>query len=45
MEGINIITQPQKLRSYVALFKTETDSKVRKHVVFLPGPTENGMDI
>jgi len=45
MEGINIITKPKKLQSYVALFKTETNSTVRKHAVFLPGPTENGLDI
>lgn len=45
MEGINILTKPKVLQSYVALFKTETNSKVRKHVVFLPGPKDNGMDI
>lgn len=40
MEGINIITSPKELRSFLIVFSLKTKSKSRRFAIVLPGPSE-----
>jgi hypothetical protein len=44
-KGVNIITGPEELRSFLIVFSLSTDSKIRKYAILLPGPSDPGLKI
>jgi hypothetical protein len=45
MSGINILTHPRELRSFLVVFDTVKDGYTHRYGVFLPGYSEPGLDI
>ncbi|MFV7235346.1 hypothetical protein [Flavobacterium sp. ZB4R12] len=45
MEGINIITLPKELRSFLIVFSLKTNSKSRRFAIVLPGPSDPGIKV
>lgn len=45
MLGINIITEPKELQSFLIVFELKTPNRTTRHGVLLPGPTEPGLNI
>jgi hypothetical protein len=43
--GINIVTKPKELRSFLVVFELKTSSKASRYGVLLPGPTRPGLGI
>jgi hypothetical protein len=44
-EGINIISLPKELRSFLIIFSLVTKSKSRQFAIVLPGPSAPGIDV
>ncbi|NQX42323.1 hypothetical protein SAMN05421820_11143 [Pedobacter steynii] len=45
LEGINIISQPQELQSFLVIFNLKTKSISRQFAIVLPGPSKPSVDV
>jgi hypothetical protein len=43
--GINIITHPKELQSFLIVFDLKTSNRAKRYGVLLPGPSEPGLEI
>lgn len=43
--GINIVTKPKELQSFLVVFELKTRIRATRHGVLLPGPTNPGLNI
>ena len=44
-EGVNIISLPKELRSFLVIFNLKTKSQTRQFGIVLPGPSTPGIDV
>lgn len=43
--GINVITEPKELQSFIVVFELKTANRTTRHGVILPGPSEPGLKV